>query len=152
MAQMSSLSAFSPFVDTLVVPTRDGDLELELRGLSADAITFLAQQHGEILAIAFGAAVRGEIDETNVETYLLSMLNDAPALVAGVIAFGCGEPEAFAQAAALPVTSQIEAVDKIIRLTFKGEQSPKKVLDIVRGALGMTTSFLSKHSPNGSGA
>lgn len=122
---MEALSNLVLRTDSVEVPVEGGTSSLKLRGLSADAIAFMAQFHGEALGAVYTRAVQGGIDATNVVAALDELLSEAPILAATAIAFAADEPDAIEQAAALPLGTQIEALEKIFRLTFEGESAPK---------------------------
>jgi 3-keto-L-gulonate-6-phosphate decarboxylase len=146
------LSKLVPLRDTIEVPSDGGTVTLTLYGLGADAVTFLAQEHGEALGTVYAMAVAGGIDAENVTTVVETLLAETPVLIATVIAFGCREPEAIEQAAQLPLVSQIEAVEKIVRLTFAGGTSAKKLGEIVSRWTGVLSGLLPSASANGSTA
>lgn len=138
--------------DTVDVENAEGGTTtLTLYGLGADAVAFLAQEHGPVLGALYNAAIKGEINVGNVEQSVVRLLNEAPLLAASVIAFGCREPEAMEQAADLPVGVQILALQKIFHLTFASEASLKKVGEIV-STLGAAMNGLLSPAPSTSGS
>lgn len=118
------------------VPVEDGTVVLRLRGLSFEDIGVILSGQGDSLRALWdmhaGAGSRENLfDPDNV---LRSVLYEAPLLAAQIIAHGAGEPEALEQAAALPIWVQIEALEKIWRLTFARDDSLKKALAFVDAA------------------
>lgn len=125
------LASYLPLRDSMDVVGEGGTTTLVLYGLEAHHIAFLAQEHSSALGALYDSAIAGEITSERVPLVLETLLDEAPRLVAAVIAFGCREPEAMGQAASLPIGAQVEAVEKIVRLTLAGDTGGKKVLAIV---------------------
>lgn len=139
--------------DTIEVPVEGGVEALTLYGLGADAIAFLAQSHGATLGAVYAMAVEGKLSTENAGDVIMGLLDEAPILVASVIAFGAREPEAIEDAAALPLATQIEAVEKIVKLTFAGDRAPKKVVEIVNRMVEALSGLLNRPtSTSSSGA
>lgn len=152
---MATLSSLVLRTEKLAVETEGGVVEIPLRGLSADALAFLAQDHGEQLGAIYSMVVSGNLDATNATAALTALLDEAPIFVATVIAFAAGEPAAIENAAALPLSTQLEALEKIWHLTFAGEHAPKKALAIVNrvvAAMGAMVPTPPQPSENGSTA
>jgi hypothetical protein len=103
-----------------VVHTSGG--ALELRSLSFADMTALYSRH----------AARAE------EAFAMVM----PEIVADVIAFAAGEPEMASVALRLSPPVQLEAIEKIAKLTFKSEEDAKKVLEGVVRMMNVATNLL----------
>lgn len=130
---MALLSALTVRGASITVPDAAGDPQtIPLRGLSFEDIGAILHAQGAGVERLWGALVLGSssLDGFDVESFTTLALYEAPLLVAQIIAHGAGEPDALEQAAALPIWIQVEAVEKIYRLTFE-DSSPKKLLGVV---------------------
>lgn len=145
-----SLASFVPLRDSVEIVGEGGAQSLTLYGLEGLHLALLVQEHREALAAVYASVIAGEVTAQSVPQVLETLLDEAPRLVAAVIAFGCREPDAMLQAAALPIGTQIEAVEKIVRLTLAGDPGGKKALAIVNRLAEATLLSLRSASTNGS--
>ncbi|MDQ0317724.1 phage pre-tape measure protein [Amorphus orientalis] len=132
--------------------------EFAVRGLSFVDISALARDFGPELNALYrhfenlvegggeGVSDEGMTIEGGLMEVGARALGTAPKLVSMIIAMSCEEtaalePEDLKVVGQLPVAIQLDALDKIGRLTFEMEGGSKKVLEIVvnllRGAQGL---------------
>ena len=121
-----------------------------VRGLGLSDIVLLVSFHREKLTELFSqyAGNGGDGKTIGAEMGLpmgLAFIQIAPTLAAHIIAHAevrePGEPPAFEVSMRLPVDVQMEALEKILKLTFQTEGGPKKVLETVIRALAGTMKF-----------
>lgn len=124
-------------VPTEQVPTKsaDGVVIHTVRGLGSEAISALVRSQGPVMREMYVRALKGEFTAMDIEALLGTLLDEAPIVVALVIAFGLDEPDEWPTAAQLPFDDQVALVDAIVRLTFAREGGAKKVVEIVKGAM-----------------
>jgi hypothetical protein len=114
--------------ETVEIP---GNEPLVVRGLGLDSIIFLVRHHEDVVTDLFTKAQAGQLDGSSVESVVAMLADRAGPLAWMIIACGCGEPEEWKMAKVLPLDVQIEAIDKIVRLTFAGENALEKLLETV---------------------
>lgn len=138
---------------------------LTVRGVALADVTALVSHHGPALAGLFKDVIKGKDITLSVEgvTALgMDALKTAPELVAELIALAAdeGDLESIRIAAKLPIPVQVEAVEKIARLTFAMEGGLGKLVETViriaqgtSGAIGeLNQPMAPKTSANGSAA
>lgn len=112
-----------------------------MRGLSLDDVTFLLRTHLTDLQLAFGMYRDvSEGEEVSGDALLTSVLYEAPALAASVIALGSGEKGVAEQAKLLPAPLQLQALTDIVELTFIEVGGPKNffaTLTKLAGQIGL---------------
>lgn len=96
-------------------------------GLTADGIGYLVRKHEADLGEAYAAVRSGEMDAAAIA----SLVQRFSGLAATVIAVSAGEPEMAETAARLPLSVQVDAIEKIGALTFVGEDAAKKFIETV---------------------
>lgn len=110
----------------------DGDeVIVTVRGLSPTDIVQLIQINRpaiEELFNRFSGREPETIDDADVAEAGLSMIEAAPGLVAHIIALAADALDQFDQVLVLPVGVQVEALEKIGKLTFSAGGGPKKVM------------------------
>lgn len=125
-----------------------GGESFAVRGLHTLDIAHLIRRHQgamEGLFAKFASDTEGDVTAAGA-----AFLKTAPALAAEVIALASGELDGasemdaaaiVANASRLPVAAQLDALEKIVTLTFDGEGGPKKAIETVikaiRGATDM---------------
>jgi hypothetical protein len=129
--------------NTDTVKTLSGDFVV--RGLGLDDIKFLFSNNAQQLKLVFDQAsnLAKAADEIDYVSFAAALIHLAPDVVTTAIA--CANDEAdddgIMAARRLPMAVQIDAIEKIGRLTFETEGGPKKVFEIVmrmaKGAQGM---------------
>jgi|HigsolmetaAR201D_1030396.scaffolds.fasta_scaffold06733_7 hypothetical protein len=116
-----------------------------VRGLSFVDITALVRSYGAEIRAFYdhyaAQAVSGELDDSTLASAGVTLLEMAPNIAAAIIAHAADEPddEGIQTARQLPLSAQIDALEKIARLTFEAEGGPKKVLEAVISAFRGTT-------------
>ncbi len=137
-----------------LVKTPGGDITV--RGLTTEHIVHIVRQHGPKLQPVFDTVMEKikttqDFHPDEVGRMLVPFIDAAPQAVAQVIACGAGEPDEVDIAASLPLPVQIDAIEKILALTFDAVGGPKKfmetVIRIAQGANGLL-SHLSKNQPS----
>lgn len=109
-----------------------GGKELVVRGISPDDILRIARIHADAFTKLFDKFAGGELDSLELEDtgkIAQSLAQDAPTVVADIIAYAADDPEGRAVALRLPFSVQVEALRKIALLTFATEGGVKKVLE-----------------------
>lgn len=132
---------------TSVVEFPGGDITV--RGLNLDDIIILIQLHRGPLDVLFNSIVdkakkaKGEpgsefeVEELGLQ--LLPLISQAPVVAAQIIACAADEPgpDGLKIAKKLPLPVQVDALEKILALTFQTIGGPKKLLEtVVRLAQG----------------
>ncbi len=121
-----------------------GAQSFEVRGLAFQHIAHIVRKHRAVVEDLYDKAIKGELDGS-VQDIALSLLEDFVPLASMVIAFGSGStsPEAIANAAQLPFSVQIDAIEKIITLTLIAEGGLEKLVEIVARAAAGTANLTS---------
>lgn len=123
------------------VSTPGGDFTV--RGLTVEHILFIVKQHHSTLRPVFDSMMekiksKSEFHADEVGGLIMPFIESCPKVVAQVIACGSGNPSETSIAARLPFTVQVEAIEKIIDLTFQAEGGPKKFVEtVIRLAQGV---------------
>lgn len=134
MSQLKGLTGVA--IKTASVELPGGD-SFVVRGLSLSDIVTIYNQHMGELGIWFeqmllldGGDSELKLEPSNIAS---NLLNTAPTLAAEIVAFGSGECsiETVAIAMQLPISVQIDALQKIGGLTFTESMPPKKVFEVV---------------------
>lgn len=118
--------------------------EFTVRGLSLDDIAFLVQRHGD----KFGSLLSdfqnrgGELTPESIAQFAGPLLQSAPEIAAQLIACASGDPDDAPIAAALPFPVQIDALEKLAKLTFDAGGGPKKLFETIISMLQGMTSLL----------
>jgi hypothetical protein len=109
-----------------------------VRGLSFVDITALVGLHQAELSALFDQIKVGEgkLDIEDPSAMLSGLMAQAPEAAAQIIALAADEPDV-AIAVTLPFPVQLDALEKIVGMTFAAEGGAKKVLEtIIRVATG----------------
>lgn len=115
----------------------------QVRGLTGPHIIWLVRNYGQDLAPLYSEAAAGKLPASTAA--IADKLGDSFGdIAAAVIACGMGKPSAIANVQALPFPSQLEALDKIIRLTTQEHGGLGKVVEIVAGAV-QALALLAQH-------
>lgn len=126
--------------------------EFDVRGLSLTDIMFLAREHLPVMEHAYdqlaGALPEEGLEEGSEEAVAADLgkmlLEQAPTAAAEVIALASDDfdEESVKIAMALPFSAQVDALQKIGKLTFASEDDVKKAVAAVTNMLRGATSAL----------
>jgi hypothetical protein len=126
----------------------------DVSGLSLDAILLIVQRHKKDVGELFDTLVRqvGQdegISLDKAEWLGSALLGAAPAIAAEIVTLAAGyeSPEAVEVFRKVPAPIQLDALDKIARLTFTSEMPPKKVFETVVRALTGVSMTLAGSEP-----
>lgn len=114
-----SLSAYHNPAAKVVVSSRDGDLPLDVRGLSPQDIAFLLQTQSETVKHVYEKAVRGELIRNDGTVDMFDLISQFPLLMAMTIALACDEPEKFDVVLEMPVGDQAKLLQAILGLSME---------------------------------
>lgn len=132
-------------IDELVIASDSfeyGGKHFQVWGLTPAYIVAIVRAQGDALAPLFAEAVQGNLPADL--TALTRRVDLDWAKIAGqVIACGCRRPDSIEKLSGLPTDKQVEAVDKIIRLTVGGPDGLGKLVEIVTRALSDMASLRS---------
>lgn len=129
--------AFASFED-LVIPTETlqyGGMSFQLKGLTYPQIVHIVTNHRDVLEDLYLRAAAGALPADPREV-AIEVASKSGTLIAMVVAHGLGAPNMVEKAAALPFPVQIDAIEKIIRLTVSNEGGLEKTVEVVVRALG----------------
>lgn len=134
-------------LETLIVPTETvtfGAQSFEVRGLAFPHIAAIVRKHHSVLEGLYDQAIKGELDGS-VQDIAMSLLEDFVPLASMIIAFGAGSTSqsGIDAAANLPMSVQIDAIEKIVRLTLIAEGGLEKLMEIVARAAAGTANLTS---------
>lgn len=125
------------------VKTKGG--EFAVRGLSFVDISALVRDYSDEVRSFYdhyaSSIIAGDMSNATIMNAGSSLLEMTPKLAGAVIAAASGDydEEGITIACGLTVSTQIEALEKIGRLTFEAEGGPKKVLETVIALFQGTT-------------
>lgn len=125
-------------LETLIHPSEVvhyGQQRFEVRGLGLAHITHIVRQHRSICASLYQEALAGKLTGS-VEQIAYDMLDDFVPLASLVIACGCGSPNSADKAAELPLSVQVDALEKIIGLTLIAHGGLGKLVEVVTRTVG----------------
>lgn len=129
--------AFASFED-LVIQTETlqyGGMSFQLKGLTYPQIVHIVTNHRDVLEDLYLRAAAGALPADPREV-AIEVASKSGTLIAMVVAHGLGAPNMVEKAAALPFPVQIDAIEKIIRLTVSNEGGLEKTVEVVVRALG----------------
>lgn len=120
--------------------------DFAVRGLSLNDISWLVQRHGQKLNNLFTQFQQSadELDTATVAAFALPLLQSAPEIAAELIACATGDAEDAEMAAQLPFPVQLDALEKLVELTFSAGGGPKKLVEIVVRLAQGTTGLLAE--------
>lgn len=130
------------------IPKRDVPLpnggNFAVRGLSLPDITILVDRHSVALRAMFDHynGVAQDVSLDDLGGIGVSILESAPKLAAEIIAIAADEPDEIEKVSVLPFPAQVDALEKVAKLTFDTSGGPKKVIEtvirILRGVSDLT--------------
>lgn len=112
---------------------------IEVRGLSPNHIVQLLQLNRPSIERLFNEFSNRDVSQITEEEVIeagMGMIEQAPALVAHIIALAADAVDQFDEVVALPVGVQIAALERIADLTFTAGGGPKKVLALATKLMG----------------
>lgn len=135
-----SLSDFTPDTEEVVVKrAKKGDMVFAVRGLSFLDISKVVRVHYDDLEGIFDLYEThggGDLSYIAMGKFAMALVNDAPGLVAHIIALAADDEANLEKAQTLPLMAQIDALKAIGRLTFSDvediKKTLKKALDLMR--------------------
>lgn len=136
-----SLADYAPEIEEITIPARHGKKagSFNVRGLSFHDISKIIRVHYHDLDGLFDLYQKtaGE-DLTAIATgrFAVSLVSDAPGLVAHVIALAADEEAELEKVQTLPLLVQFDALKKIAGLTFSDVEEVKKMFAQVMEQIG----------------
>ncbi|QPZ53275.1 tail protein [Achromobacter phage vB_AchrS_AchV4] len=117
-----------------------GSEPFAVRGISMADISVLLNQHKSLLESLYQRFTADGVTTSTMDANAImrDIAATAPALVASIICLAAGDGEdveALVVAASLPLPVQIEALEKILKLTFQREGGVGKFLETVTRAV-----------------
>ena len=107
---------------------------IPLNGLSLPDVTTLIRRHGAAMNDIFervsGEVKKGE-ENFDVKSILVTLAQETPVVVAEIICLSARELDAVEETLRLPFPVQIEALEKIVRVTFDAEGGVKNFAETV---------------------
>lgn len=108
---------------------------LSVRGLSLDDVSVLVKHHltdlDQLLEL-YSKNVDPQLAVMATAQYAVTLVREAPALVANFIALAADEPEQADKARRLPIPVQVECIKEIGRLTFEEAGGAKKFFESLK--------------------
>lgn len=105
----------------------------QVHGLSASHLIHIVRTHGAALAPLYEQATAGRLP-ADLSAVAVELGDSFTSLAGTVIACGMGRPDQAAKCSTLPFAAQLDALDKIVRLTLEVEGGLGKVVEIVTKA------------------
>lgn len=115
--------------ETVEIPNNE---PLVVRGFSLPDIMLVAQRHRSAVEELFQKIADGELRADSVEEVIADVILQFAPVVGQVIASAAGEPEEWEVAMTLPLSVQVDALEKIVRLTFESSGGPEKFMGIIK--------------------
>jgi ParB-like chromosome segregation protein Spo0J len=112
---------------------------LELRGLALIDVSVLVRNHMDELNRLLGLYDNEQTRATalaEAANFAIALVKESPQIVAQMIALASDEPDEIAVAERLPLPVQVEAMRKIIEMTFEEAGGAKKFLDSLLTMVG----------------
>lgn len=119
--------------ETVEIPGND---PLVVRGFSLPDILLVVHRHKGMVEELFGRVANGDLRSDTVEQTIMAVIGEFSPVVGQIIASAAGEPDQWETAMRLPLGVQVEALDKIIALTFESHGGVEKFLGIIAKAMG----------------
>lgn len=136
------MSDFSNIED-LIIPTetleyKDG--RYRLWPLNTAQVVSIIRSHGTTLVPLYDQAVQGRMP-ADIGAVAYDMGDTFSGLAGAMIAHSMGKPDALAVTSKLPFAVQLDAIDKIMRLTMETEGGLGKVVEIVTKTLAALSAY-----------
>lgn len=144
------------------VELSDGQ-SFDVRAASTNDLMMLVAEHGSTLGILFaklqsGRSEPGSLSTDMVRQLIFDLAREFPSIAAEVIALASDsyDEEGIAMARDLPITVQVDAIEKVFQLTFASEGEVKKFVEsltrMLVGVSGALTNKAGQPSQTGIGA
>lgn len=132
-----------------VIKTPGGDFSV--RGLTPADVSVLIYNHHDALSDLFNRLLGRE--GNSADSLGSALIAESPQIVAEIIALASGENDADAVSLAmqLPVSIQVEALEKIGKLTFRSEDDVKKTTALIISLMKGANDILAARLPSTSG-
>lgn len=128
-------------------------VEQPVWGLDPSHIAWLLQEQRDALEHFYAKAAANELAFDDYSVIATALVKQAPVLLGSIIACGCRQPDkAVAETITrLPFPVQLDALEKIGRLTFAAEGGAKKFLETVVTMMAGITEMQDSPPPSLSG-
>lgn len=124
-----ALKSYIQRTETVEIPNNE---PLVVRGFSLPDIMLVAQRHRSAVEELFEKVSAGELRADSVEEVIADVILQFAPVVGQVIASAAGEPDEWEVATTLPLGVQVDALEKIVHLTFESVGGPEKFMGIIR--------------------
>lgn len=122
-----SLAEFEPASEKVVIGKGK---TLTVHGLTLPDLSLLVRAYYSHLGTLFDRYLQNSADDifgtSNLDQFLMSVVQDTPEIAALIIALAAKEPDARDNAQMIPFPAQIAALVTIFKLTFEEVGGPKK--------------------------
>lgn len=144
--------AIADFVlPTMEVQTPDGKTIFAVRGLSLDDVAALVAVHGPVMETFFTKYQGIDVADADSMAIGMELLGKAPALVANVIAVAADEPKLWTKVLKMPVAIQMDALQKIGKLSFDASGGPGNFFGLVKQMVVGMTGLMGNLNPSQNG-
>lgn len=125
------------------IEVSDGDT-FTVRGLDIVDIMALANEHRETLSELFAKFKDGDLESAmaDSQTLIAAAFTSIPLVLIEIIALGANEDD-LDEVRLLPMGVQVEAIEKIVGLTF-ATSSPKKILETIMRVMKSATEAMNR--------
>lgn len=126
-----ALADYSP--ERVAIGFKGGSFQV--RGLSLDDVSVLMKDHLadlDELLVLYSRNVDPQMTVAATAQYAVTLVREAPSLVANVIALASDEPDAIDNARRLPLPTQVDALKAIGQLTFEEAGGAKKFFESLK--------------------
>lgn len=128
----------------------------DVRAVSTNDLMILVAEHGSTLGLLFGklssgAREPGSLTTDTVKQLIFDLAREFPGIAAEVIALASDayDPEGIKLAGDLPLPSQVDAIEKVFRLTFSSEGDVKKFVEsLTRMLVGVSGALTNAELPS----
>lgn len=134
--------ALADFVlPTLEVPLPDGS-SFAVRGIAAQDVAILIAAHASTMETFFARFQSGEAQGQTDLAMGMSLITEAPALMSKIIALAADEPGMESVVGKLPIGIQLDALQKIAKISFEASGGVGNFADAVARLVKGTTGLL----------
>lgn len=141
----TGLGAFQPRTERVPI---DEKQDFYVRGISYNDITRLVQRHGLVMIAVYNQVMQskaaGKLSADGIGILMSTAIQESPDAVNDLIATAADEPAMAPQVAKLPVMVQMDALVKIVELTFSGEAEVKRLVETVTRMSGNVAKALNE--------